>query len=124
MTVKITPTDVRSICQKCGVRPQVSRGNGKFRHVCDKCYKNRSEESAALAKEKTKKHNLKRKRRPYLVHKKDQCELCGFIPVNLCQLDVDHIDGNHHNNDISNLQTLCANCHRLKTFLNRDWEVQ
>jgi 5-methylcytosine-specific restriction endonuclease McrA len=32
------------------------------------------------------------------------------------QLDVDHIDGNHRNNNPENLQTLCANCHRLKTF--------
>ncbi len=52
--------------------------------------------------------------------KKDICELCGFKPVNMCQLDIDHIDGNHSNDDLSNLQTLCANCHRLKTFLNKD----
>lgn len=37
-----------------------------------------------------------------------------------CQLDVDHIDGNHSNNKLSNLQTLCANCHRLKTHLAGD----
>lgn len=52
----------------------------------------------------------------YQKFKKDICEACGFIPVDKCQLDVDHIDGNHENNDESNLQTLCANCHRLKTF--------
>lgn len=51
---------------------------------------------------------------------KDSCESCGFIPVDICQLDVDHIDGNHDNNKISNLQTLCANCHRLKTKLQKD----
>ncbi|OYW72998.1 MAG: hypothetical protein B7Z37_23290, partial [Verrucomicrobia bacterium 12-59-8] len=32
-------------------------------------------------------------------------------------LEVDHIDGNHKNNDPSNLWTLCANCHREKTWL-------
>ena len=56
----------------------------------------------------------------YHVHKKDHCEICGFIPVNKVQLDVDHIDGNHKNNDLDNLQTLCANCHRLKTHMNND----
>ena len=65
-------------------------------------------------------HNAKH-RRPnnykYRFAVKSSCEFCGFIPVEMCQLDVDHIDGNHNNNDISNLQTLCANCHRLKTFL-------
>ena len=57
---------------------------------------------------------------PYTVHKKNQCEHCGFKPVHISQLDVDHIDGDRWNNDPTNLQTLCANCHRLKTHLNDD----
>ena len=57
---------------------------------------------------------------PYSVHKKDHCQQCGFNPVHTSQLDVDHIDGDRWNNDPSNLQTLCANCHRLKTHLNDD----
>ena len=57
---------------------------------------------------------------PYRQHKKDSCERCGFIAVHPCQLDVDHIDGDNKNNELSNLQTLCANCHRYKTFMNQD----
>ena len=57
--------------------------------------------------------------KPYLQFRKDHCELCEFIPTNMCQLDVDHIDGDHKNNDPDNLQTLCANCHRLKTYTQR-----
>jgi 5-methylcytosine-specific restriction endonuclease McrA len=57
---------------------------------------------------------------PYSVYKKDKCEHCGFIPVHSSQLDVDHIDGDRWNNDPANLQTLCANCHRLKTHLSGD----
>jgi 5-methylcytosine-specific restriction endonuclease McrA len=55
--------------------------------------------------------------KPYLKFKKNQCESCLFIGIDSCQLDVHHIDGNHSNNSPSNLQTLCANCHRLKTKL-------
>lgn len=46
--------------------------------------------------------------------------MCGFVAVDPCQLDVDHIDGNSKNDDPSNWQTLCANCHRLKTKRNRE----
>jgi hypothetical protein len=53
--------------------------------------------------------------------KKDHCEMCGFVAKDPVQLDVDHIDRNSSNNDPSNLQTLCANCHRLKSKLNNDW---
>jgi len=56
----------------------------------------------------------------YRQYKKKFCEYCKFIPIHPCQLDVDHIDGNHNNNKLENLQTLCSNCHRLKTHINRD----
>ena len=60
----------------------------------------------------------------HILYKKDSCELCGFVPINKCQLDVDHINGDNSNNEQGNLQTLCANCHRLKTYLNSDWETK
>jgi hypothetical protein len=62
------------------------------------------------------------KKKPWLRHRKNSCEICGFIPKFMCQLDVDHIDGNRENNDVINLQTLCANCHRLKTYEAKDWK--
>ena len=49
-----------------------------------------------------------------------QCERCGFVPEWHGQLDIDHMDGDHTNNAPDNLQTLCANCHRLKTHLSED----
>ena len=64
----------------------------------------------------------KNKAKRYIQFRKEHCEFCGFIPVHMCQLDVDHKDGNRDNNSESNLQTLCSNCHRLKTYLNRDWK--
>jgi len=74
------------------------------------------------------KGNLKQQNRrsslqknPYKRYKGVVCQTCEFIPTHPCQLDVDHIDGNHSNNEPKNLQTLCANCHRLKTAIQLGW---
>jgi len=46
-----------------------------------------------------------------------KCSQCGWNKVNpktgKTPLEVDHIDGNHRNNLISNLRILCPNCHSL-----------
>ena len=45
--------------------------------------------------------------------KEQRCEICSGTewmgkPI---PLELDHIDGNHHNNDLSNLRVICPNCH-------------
>lgn len=40
------------------------------------------------------------------------CERCGFD--NILALDVHHKDGNRKNNDLSNLEVLCCNCHAIE----------
>ncbi|MHC4708741.1 MAG: HNH endonuclease signature motif containing protein [Planctomycetota bacterium] len=94
----------RPICKLCNTYPVKketrTRNTGEWRDVCSQC----------------------NKKAAYVIYKSDHCQSCGFVPVNRVQLDVDHIDGNRTNNDPDNLQTLCANCHRLKTYLNKDWQ--
>ena len=63
------------------------------------------------------------KNRGYTAYKKTFCEnidgrLGKKCTTNIShpkELTVDHIDGNHSNDDPGNLQTLCACCHNLKT---------
>ena len=94
---------IAELCVECGKKPREK--NGKLFHKkCWKC------------------------RRPYRVYNSDQrkyvklvgvkvsCEKCGFVANHPCQLDIDHVDGDHDNNSRKNLQILCANCHRIKTF--------
>lgn len=49
-------------------------------------------------------------------NRKEYCEKCGGRE----NLEIDHIDANRSNNDLSNLQTLCKKCHQDKTIKNRD----
>lgn len=113
---KPEPSNERGLCVKCNKNPQKSRGNGKYRSLCSLCDK---KEFSPQSRRKSSIKVVDRKRRPYRKHVKDKCQKCGFIPEHICQLDVDHIDGDHSNNDFGNLQTLCANCHRLKTHQDR-----
>jgi len=66
-----------------------------------------------------KKHNerVKHRKKPYLKYREDKCRRCGFMPENVCQLTVDHIDRNRNNHNVVNLQTLCHNCHNLKSWV-------
>lgn len=38
------------------------------------------------------------------------CQECGKIPTTRNSLDIDHMDGNPHNNEESNLRLLCREC--------------
>ena len=49
----------------------------------------------------------------------NKCSKCGLESLIKGFLDVDHIDGNHANGKIENLQVLCPNCHRIKTMRER-----
>ena len=63
---------------------------------------------------KVQSHKLKNKLIEF-GYKESKCELCGISewmgkPV---KLQLHHIDGDHDNNELSNLQILCPNCHAM-----------
>lgn len=96
-----------NLCKNNGIS---KKGLNKYKKYCSSC------ERKVYNLYTSKKNN---RRLGYTLHKKEKCENCNFIPIHSCQLDVDHIDGNKENNNLSNLQTLCANCHRLKTHIQK-----
>ena len=45
--------------------------------------------------------------------KEHKCEICGITEWmnQKVPLELDHIDGNHYNNQLCNLRVVCPNCH-------------
>jgi len=96
---------IRNLCIQCNKNKQApaplsSLGYKRYTPLCSPCNK--------------KKYNISKK--TYQQNKKPHCERCGFLAIHKCQLDVHHKDHNHKNNNDNNLETLCANCHRLYHF--------
>lgn len=113
---KQEPSSIRGTCVRCKKNKQKKKpGGNTFRAICASCDKDlyRSKQGRIKDKE-TQLDWAQRKYNGY--RKEEKCSNCGFVAIHSCQLDVDHIDEDHSNNSLDNLQTLCANCHRLKTW--------
>lgn len=118
----------RPVCKVCGRNKVATKGwrlltTGervrKYKSICNACYSRKRKGLTGPASKRAL-NPVSKDPSKYARYKGDRCECCGFVAVHPCQLDVDHLDGNGANHDPSNLQTLCANCHRLKTQLAGD----
>lgn len=100
-------------CEYCGKDFTPNRRDKKY------C-KNTCQKAASLRRQPDFRERKRGWIKPHARNKGNTCVCCGFVATHPCQLDVDHINGTHSDNRPENLQTLCANCHRLKTYLNRE----
>ena len=66
-------------------------------------------------KDWSKYNSYKSSKKHLIVERTHKCELCELTNWRefLIPLEVHHIDGNKINNEYSNLQLLCPNCHAL-----------
>ena len=62
--------------------------------------------------------SFKLKKRLFSVRLKEpKCEKCGWAQISVdgrLPLELDHINGDRHDNRIENLRILCPNCHSLQ----------
>ena len=93
---EIDPSSRTAICVACG--PVTIRKKRENAWRCNRAHVPR---------------NRIPKNKPYRKYKGFFCNRCGFVALVPHQLDVHHKDHNHDNNDPTNLETVCANCHRL-----------
>jgi hypothetical protein len=111
----------------CG-RPVASRGGSRMNTRCGRCHKAHVAGLHGISPSQ-----LEARSHPTRKYLKKKCDnrdghlgfKCTF-PVSYSRvagksvLEVDHVDGNPRNNDPSNLQTYCPNCHKVKTYLKND----
>lgn len=114
---EIDDVSMTASCAKCGP-VSVVRAGSQLKCIVARRRQRRSRKPSETAKARRRAHD-QRKNRPWRAMVEQTCRRCGFVPEHPCQLDVDHIDGSKANSDPSNLQTLCANCHRLKSVVER-----
>jgi len=114
--------EIRPICINHGCDKIVATNGVRWRPVCGRCHR------AGYGKETFKEGVI-----PFRTGKcANQSGYLGFTcPINYDKSDwvightiIDHIDGNHLNNSLDNVQELCDICHKEKSKRNGDFKGQ
>ena len=119
----VLPLCINSGCDNnVAIRHWSDAGNPSLRSECNSCI--------SAKKKNKKKENV-------IYYKKNYCENHNGILGFQCPMDssrysefpsdiyhMDHVDGNHFNNDQKNVKTFCAICHTRKGKENNDFNSQ
>lgn len=105
------PETLNSYLTKMGIQYAGNQGRKGFSHSEDSSTNYKTAEEyiqgttvkSSILKEKLFRDGIKERK----------CEICNISEWQgqLVPLELHHIDGNHYNNELSNLQVLCPNCH-------------
>ncbi len=111
------------VCLSCGKKLSQSRNSfGKYcNNICQTNYNHNlyiQEWKMGKVSGCTKNGDTSKYIRTYIIIKyNNKCSRCGWAEINpfsgKIPLELEHIDGHHENNDESNLDLLCPNCHSL-----------
>ena len=95
-----------------------TRNGGRYKHQIA----NRSDEEIFKFGARIKTMNLKKEYIHRVLKDDAHCEICGIHDWNGKELmfQIHHLDGNHLNHVVANLQLLCPNCHsQTDNYSNR-----
>lgn len=95
---------------------------GKNKKTCSRSCANRHRAGIKYKQFGPKKDKVKSYRALKIRLLKDRgkkCERCGYSKIEILQ--VHHRDRNHENNEITNLELICPNCHYEEHFLEKSW---
>lgn len=105
------------ICGHCGIafeRPKSDLNNSKSgNYFCSRVCKDKAQSYMLEIQPNHYKQKSYRNKAFALLGEK--CAICGYNK-NASALEVHHKDKDRNNNDISNLEVLCCNCHRIHHF--------
>jgi 5-methylcytosine-specific restriction endonuclease McrA len=107
----ITPKTVQRVAKKYGAIRTLAESNKLM--AKHKNYKHIPTEY------KVRRKHLTNKLRYSIINKQPYCTNCGMKPSEGVRLEVDHINNNSADNNLSNLQVLCQLCNTGKSHLDR-----
>ena len=87
----LTQQPSRPFCENCKI--SLAKPNGISKHKFKQWHKYCVQCSKAM-------YNTQY---GYLLHKKNCCKKCNFVPEDSCQLDLVYIDGNKKNKSVKNI---------------------
>lgn len=89
----------KAICAECGVvKIYLKKNVNNKKGYVARCVPHRNKLLSDYYKRKSKinpKWRVPYGKDIYKRYKEGKCSVCEFVPINMCQMDVDHIDGNH-----------------------------